>query len=98
MKEPDYVMNIMASRMKLDELEGERTRRYLIDISGTKETKQFTYRQTFGLHFRYRNQVDDHNNFIHAPIYLERTWATKFWPDRNFDWYLAVSEVHTALE
>ena len=30
MKEPDYVMKIMASWMTLDELEGARTRRYLI--------------------------------------------------------------------
>ena len=33
----------------------------------------------------------------HAPISLEGTWATKFWPDRNFAWYLAASEVNAAL-
>ena len=59
MKEPDYVMNIMVSWMTLDELEGAKTRRYFIDRSGTKETKQFTYRQPFGIHFRYRHQVYD---------------------------------------
>ena len=40
----------------------------------------------------------DHNNWRHAPISLGRTWKTKFWPDRNFDWYLAMSKVNTALE
>ena len=43
MKEPYYLMKIVASWMTLDELEGARTRRYFIDISGTKETNQFTY-------------------------------------------------------
>ena len=42
-------------------------------------------------------KIDDHNNRRHAPISIDRTWATKFWPDRNFAWYLAVTEVNTAL-
>ena len=62
-----------------------------------KETKQFIYQQPFGLHFRYRHQVDDHNNRRHAPIYLESKWAAKFCSDNNFAWYLYVSEVNTAL-
>ena len=41
--------------------------------------------------------MDNHNNQRHAPISLERTWATKFWPDHNFAWYLAVSKINTAL-
>ena len=97
MKETGFVMKIMASWITLDELEGVRTRRDFIDSSGMKETKQFTYWQPFGIHFRYRHQVDNHNNQIHAPISLERIWATRFWPDRNFSWYLAVLEVNTAL-
>ena len=78
MKEPDYVMHIMSIRMKLDELEGASKRRYFIEISGMKETKQFTYRQTFGINFRYRHQVYDHNNCGHAPIYVDMIWVTKF--------------------
>ena len=97
MKEPDYVMKIMASWMTRDALEGAGTRRYFKDRSGTKETNQFTYRQPFGIHFRYIHQLDDHNNWIHAPISLESTSATKLWPDCNFDWYLALSEVNTYL-
>ena len=97
MKEMDYVMNIVASWITLDELEGARTRKYFTDSSGTKETNQFTYRQPFGIHLRYRHQVDDHNKHRHAPMSLERTWATNFWPDCNFAWYLEMSEVNTAL-
>ena len=68
MKYPDYVTKIMASCMTLAELEGASTRRYFMDSSDTKNMNQFTYRQTFGIHFRYRNQVDENNNSRHAPI------------------------------
>ena len=30
----------------------------------------------------------------HAPISIGKTWATKYWPDRCFAWYLSVSEVN----
>ena len=52
MKDTDYVMKIMLSWIKLDEVEGASTRRYFIDSSGMKEMKQFTYWQPFGIHFR----------------------------------------------
>ena len=52
MKELDYVMKIMAIWMKLDEFEGEKTRRYLIDRCGTKDTKYFIYWHPFWIHFR----------------------------------------------
>ena len=68
MKEPDYMMKIMASLMKLDELQVSNTRRDFIYISGTKEIKNFVYRPPFGIYFRYINKVDDHNNKIDAPI------------------------------
>ena len=97
MKETDYVMKIMESWMKLDELEGARTMRDFIDSSWIKDTKKFTYRKQFGIHFRYRHQVDGQNNRRHSPISLDRTWANKFYPDKNFAWYLAVLEVNTAL-
>jgi hypothetical protein len=96
-KEPDYVMKIMATWMTLDELDDAPTRREYKNADGQLVVKAFKYRMPFGLHFRYRHQVDDHNNRRHAPISLERTWATKFWPDRNFAWYLAASEVNAAL-
>ena len=96
MKYPDYVKT-MESWMKLDELEGARTKRYFTDLSGTKEMKNFTYRSKFGIHFRYIYQVDYHNNRRHAPIYLDRTLETKFFIDCNFSWYLEEQEVNTAL-
>ena len=97
MKETDYVMKIMVSWMALDALEGARTRIYFTYISGTNDTKQSTYQHKFGIHFRYRHQLDDHNNQTHVPISLDRTWTTKFLPDCKFSWYLSVFEVNTDL-
>ena len=97
MKEPYYVMNIMASWITLDQLEGAKTRKYFIDSRGTKDTKQFTCRQPFALHFRYIHQVEDHNNQLHERISLERTHATKFWTDHNFALHVDMSEVNTYL-
>ena len=84
MRDPDYVRKIMVIWMTLDELEGARTRRDFIDISWTKDMKQFTYRKPFGNNFRYIHQLEDHNNWRHAPISLKGTWATNFCPDHNF--------------
>ena len=42
MREPDYVTKRMASWVTLEELMSARIRKYFIDISGTKDTKQFT--------------------------------------------------------
>ena len=90
-------MKIMASWIALDELEEARTGRYFIEISGMKDTKQFTYWKPFGLHFRYIHQVDDNNIWRHGTISLDRKWATKFWPDRNFAWYITFLEFNKAL-
>ena len=78
MKDLEYVIKILAIWTTLNELVGAKTRRDFIDSSGTKERKQFTYQHPFGIHLRCINQVDNHNNWRHATIYLERTWATKF--------------------
>ena len=95
--EPEYAMKIMDTWMTLEELDGTDTRQEYKGRDGESLARLFKYRQPFCLHFRYRHQVDNHNNRRHAPISIERTWETKFWPDRNFAWYLAVTEVNTAL-
>ena len=87
----------MVSWMTLDELEGANKKRFYKGTAGQTMSTTFKYRQPFGINFRYRHQVDDQNNRRHAPIYLERTLATKFWLDRNFDWYLAASEVNADI-
>ena len=83
--------------MTRDELEGAKTRRYFTGSSGMKETMLFNYRHPFGLYFKYRHQLDGHDNQRHVPIYLESTRETKFWSDCKFAWYLYVSEFNTDL-
>ena len=90
-------MEIMATWMTREELDGSDTRQEYKGLDSESLVRLFNYRQPFGLHFCYRHQVDDHNIRRHAPILIEKTWATKFWPDRNFAWYLSVTEVNTAL-
>ena len=96
-KGPEYVINIMAAWMTLEELDRADTRREYKGQDGESLARLFKYRHLFCLQFRYRHQVDDQNNRIHAPISIERTWSTKLCPDRNFEWYLAVTEVNMAL-
>ena len=61
-------MNIMATWMTLKELDREDTRREYKGRDGQSLIIQFNYWQPFGLHFRYRHQVYDHNNRSFAPI------------------------------
>ena len=95
--DPEYVMKIISTWMILEELEGADTRQEYKGRDGQSLARIFKYRQPFSLHFRYRHQVDYHNNRRHAPISIERTWETKFWSDRNFASYLAVIEVNAEL-
>ena len=45
------------------------------------------YRNPFGIHFCYLNQVDDHNKRFHA-------WAVKFWLDQSLAFFLEVNKVN----
>ena len=84
MKEPDYVMKLMVSLMTLKYSEGENTKKDRKE-NGVCKSKFFLYKQHFGMRFRYMHQVYDHNNRVQEPIYIETTWATKVWSDRNFN-------------
>lgn len=97
MKEPEYVMMVMSTYGRDEALEGSTTKRTYTTDSGEVRNKQFSYHEVFGNHFRFRHQVDDHNNRRHQPISLERTWGTKFWPDRCFAHFLALTEVNVNL-
>ena len=51
------------------------------------------YTEVVENNFLYQHQVHDNNNRRHAPISIERTWDTKYWPGRYLSWYLSVSDV-----
>ena len=92
MKEPYCVMKLMSTYGTLDPTD-KRTRRKF-KRGGIMEKKEFMYTEVVANNFLYRHQVDDNNNRRHSPIYIEKNWATKYWPDSCFAWYLAVSEVN----
>ena len=96
-KDTDHVVNIMAYWMNLDDLEGANTKRNQKIRDGDSLVKVFKYCQPFGLHFFYCHHVDDHNNRYKHPISLDRIWDTEISPDCNFSWYIAMSEVNTAI-
>jgi len=83
----------MSTFGTLEGREDHKTKR-VYKSNGQTVTKVFNCIEPISNHFRYRHQIDDNNNRRHAPISLERTWVTKYWPDRNFAWFLAVTEVN----
>ncbi len=76
MKEPDYVMKIMATGGALVSDDNcKKVSRKWTDNDGEKQA-QFTYKKPFDWHFRYHHIVDDHNNLRHSSPALEETWIT----------------------
>ena len=92
MKEPNYIMKIMATGGNLFTEIGREVSRRVNDV-----TTKFSYPWPVEIHFRYRHAIDDHNNLRHALPSIEDTWRTNHWPCRVFAYKLAVSEVNTYL-
>eukprot|EP00956_Cyclotella_meneghiniana_P035814 scaffold118478_cov62-Cyclotella_meneghiniana.AAC.7 len=67
MKEPDYVMKIMATGGVLQSDDSCKTAQRGNGATATS----FQYTKPFDWHFRYRHAVDDHNNLRHAVPSLE---------------------------
>ena len=84
MKDPDYVMNMMASWTARDELEDTKIRIDFTDNSGTNQKNIFTYQHQFGINYKYKHKIDYNNNWRRAPTFLDRTLETKYWQDCNF--------------
>ncbi len=96
MKEPDYVMKIMATGGSLCS-EGGREVKHSWKENGQIKAASFTYTKPYKWHFKYCHAVDDHNNLCHALPSLEDTWKTDQWPLLVFTFLLAVTEVNVYL-
>eukprot|EP00986_Skeletonema_menzelii_P014601 scaffold9796_cov108-Skeletonema_menzelii.AAC.1 len=92
MKEPNYVMKIMATGGNMFTEGCREVNRVVNNV-----TKTFSYPWPVETHFLYRHAVDDHNNLRHALPSIEDTWRTDRWPCRVFAFILAVSEVNCYL-
>ena len=97
-------MKIMATWMTLEDLDRADTRQEYKGRYGQSLARILKYRQTFGLHFRYRHYVYDHNNRRHAPISIERTWESKgfltclnYQVEYSLSHYLNLNELTTFL-
>ena len=73
MREEDYVMKLMATYGALRPMDGGSTQRSVTRRSGIRERVSFVYTEPFFNHFKFRHQVDDHNNARHSPISLEES-------------------------
>ena len=93
MKEPDYVMKLMATYGSLTYHDDEKENVRIVN----NETHKFKYKKPFSDHFKYRHSVDDHNNLRHSSPSLEETWVTFRWVNRVFAFLLAVTEVNLYL-
>lgn len=96
MKEEDYVMKIMSTYGALKQIEEGKTQRSVTE-NGQRVNKSFYYTEPFFNHFKFRHQVDDHNNLRHSPISLEESISTKDWKIRVFMFILALVEVNARL-
>jgi hypothetical protein len=66
MKEEDYVMKLMATYGALRTVDEGATQQSITRRSGIRENVSFKYTKPFFNHFKFRHQVDDHNNNRHS--------------------------------
>jgi hypothetical protein len=97
MKVEDYVMKLMVTYGALRPNDGVLTQQSVTRRSGIRENLSFVYTEPFFNHFKFRHQVDVHNNVRHSPILLKESVNTKDWKIRVFTFIPAVVEVNARL-
>ena len=55
---------------------------------------RWPYAEPNSHHNKSKHWVDDANNQRHSPIDLSYSWLTKWWPNRQFTFFLGVAEVN----
>ena len=88
--EEGYVTKFMSTFGCLNVVGGHNAYRTLKD--GTQV--RWVYIEPTSRHNRAKHWVDDVNNRRHAPIDLAEAWRTKWWPNRQFTFFLSVAEVN----
>jgi hypothetical protein len=92
MKEPDYIMIIMATYGTLSRVGPEKKRHY--KINGEKRVVIFKYPEVVHNHYAFRDMIDSHNSQRMHPISMEETWMITRWPNRVFCFLLAITVVN----
>ncbi|KAL7486093.1 hypothetical protein ACHAW6_011693 [Cyclotella cf. meneghiniana] len=83
--EEGYVTKFMSTFGCLNVVEGHNAYRTLKD--GTQV--RWVYIEPTSRHNRAKHWVDDVNNRRHAPIDLAEAWRTKWWPNRQFTFFIS---------
>ena len=86
---------MMTTYGTLEHLEGSDTEWRYKGAGGELATKQFNYCEVLGNQFKFRHQVEDNKSWHHYLISVERTWATKYMPNRCHAYFLALTKVNT---
>ncbi len=88
-KEPDYIMMLMGTYGTIERVGQEQTRTWKSENAEYRTT--FQYPELVHNHFKYRHAVDDNNNRRQAPVSIERTWSTNWWPHQVFAFLIAIT-------
>jgi hypothetical protein len=97
LKEPSYVMKMMATGGPLIANETCKDQRRRFNEGGVEVSRTFQFPLPYDWHYRFRHAVDDHNNVRHSLPLVEGTIITTRWEMRVFSFLLAVSEVNAFL-
>lgn len=97
LKEPSYVMKMMATGGPLIANETCKDQRRRFNEGGVEVSRTFQFPLPYDWHYRFRHAVDDHNNVRHSLPSVEGTIITTRWEMRVFSFLLAVSEVNAFL-
>ena len=95
LNEADYQSKIMETYGTMSVINTqEETSRVETLPDGSKKKRVFRYIEPFSNHFKYRHQIDDHNNLCHQEPSIESTWSTHEWSNRVFAFLIAITEVN----
>ena len=78
------------------ELMGD-TRPRVYKTDGVKKRKTIVYPEVFYNHFHFRDAVDANNGMWMFSLAMEETWKTVRWPNRDFQFLLAVTKTNCQL-
>ena len=95
MKEPDYGMSLMT-KYGTTELMGD-VRPHAYEIDCVKRRNTILYPEVVYNHFQFRYAVYANNGILMFPLALEETWKMVRWPNRTFQFLLAVTKTNCRL-
>ena len=87
--EPDYVLIFMTSFGSLKRIDSMNTRK-VNDEQGNPKVVKYKYPEIASMHCQNRDAVDNHNSRRMFPIAIEEQTRTNRWPNRVFQFIIAM--------